>query len=323
MRKLVELSPGDTLLLRNLAETETAAGDFKAAAADWVKVTSVSPNDALAWNSLGYVRSYAGDYAGSLDAFHRYEGMRPKEANPQDSIGDLNYSFGKFADAAANYLEANKRQPGFQQFADLYKAAWAKFRAGDKQGADALFAQFKSERGKSPDPLLPFLEGDWLYRTGRKQEAFAVMRAIVAANPTGAPHADALAQLVIWELLDGDREKAAQDSTLIGPASTPSVFMARFAALPSAPLSEWQARVEKSISPAAESLRDMALGYALLLDHQKAAALTVWADLVKGSSATDFYARAMYARLQGKAIERPLVPSPASMNQFAAILDRL
>ncbi|HWF11195.1 MAG TPA: tetratricopeptide repeat protein [Bryobacteraceae bacterium] len=323
MRRIVELSPGDTILLRSLAESESAAGDFKSAAADWKKAIDVLPNDALAWNSLGYARSWAGDYAGALAAFREYERLRPKEANPLDSIGDLNYSFGKYAAAAENYLEANKRQPGFEQFADLYKAAWAKFRAGDKAGADALFAQFRKERGKSPDPLLGLLEGDWLYRTGREKEAADVVNKMIAASQSGPVRADAYAQLTIWDLLGGDRDKAARDSAAIGQAATPAVFMARFAALPSAPAAEWKTRAEKMLPATAETLRLTAEGYALLLDHQREAAIPVWQDVVKSTSATDFFGRAILARLKGQPIARSLVPDPTMLNQFAALLDTL
>jgi hypothetical protein len=234
-------------------------------------------------------------------------------------MGDLNFSFGKYAAAADNYLEASKRQPGFEQFADLYKAAWAKFRAGDKTNADKLFAEFRTQRGKSPDPLLPLLEGDWLYRTGRQQEAVAALRQM----PNGPSHASAFAQLVVWDLLAGDRDQAARDSAAIGPATTAPVFMARFMALASAPASEWKARAEKAIPPAAAALRITAVGYALLLDQQKQAALPIWADIVKSTTATDFFSRAIYLRLQGKPIDRPLIPDPGALNQFAALLEKL
>jgi tetratricopeptide (TPR) repeat protein len=323
MRRIVELSPGDTILLRSLAETESAAGDFKSAAVDWKKAVEALPNDALAWNSLGYARSWAGDYSGALAAFREYERLRPKEANPLDSIGDLNYSFGKYAAAAENYLEANKRQPGFEQFGDLYKAAWAKFRAGDKAGADVLFAQFRTERGKSRDPLLGLVEGDWFYRTGRQTEAVDAVKKLISANQSAPVRADAYAQLTIWDLLQGDRDKAARDSAAIGPAASPAVFMARFAALPSAPASEWKARAEKMVPATAEALRLTAVGYALLLDRQREAAIPVWEGVVKSTSATDFFARAILARLEGKPIDRPLIPDSTMLNQFAALLDKL
>jgi tetratricopeptide (TPR) repeat protein len=318
MRKVSDLSPADTLLFRSLAETETGAGQFGAAASDWTRVIAAFPNDGLAWNSLGYARSYAGDYAGALAALREYQRLHPKEANPSDSIGDVNYAFRKFSEAAASYLDAYKKQPAFLQAGDLYKAAWAKFRAGDKAGADSLFSQFRTERGKAKaaDDLIELLAGDWLYRTGRESAAVETLRKF--------PGETAYAQLTIWDLLRGDRAQADKDSAAIGPKVTnPSVFMSRFAAQPSAPAAEWESRAQKTFPPSLTGLRDLALGYALILDGKREAALPVWGRIVNTSTATDFFSRAVYARLQGKKEEQPLLPNPAGFNQFLAILDKL
>lgn len=324
LRKVVSLSPADALLLRSLAETETAAGEFGPAASDWKKVTDGFPNDPLTWNSLGYARSYAGDYQGALAALREYERLRPKDANPPDSIGDLNYSFRKFGDAAASYMDAHMKQPDFQQGGDLYKAAWAKFRAGDKAGAESLFSQFSTERAKSSTGIVELYAADWLYRTGHESEAIAALRKLVSETASAPLRADAYAQLTIWDLLQRDRAQAAKDAISIGPnPSSPPVFMARFAALPSAPADEWEVRAERMIPPSQTALRKMALGYALLLDGKREAALPVWEQIVDSNAATDFFARAVYARLRGKPLDRPLLPDPASLNQFMGIVDKL
>jgi tetratricopeptide (TPR) repeat protein len=324
MRKVSALSPGDTVLLRSLAQEETSGGQFAAAAADWKRVTAEVPSDPMAWNSLGYARSYAGDYAGALTALQEYQRLRPKDANPSDSIGDLNYSFRKFNEAAASYLDAHAKQPGFEQYGDLYKAAWAKFRAGDKTGADSLFAQFHTERTKSSPGILELLAADWLYRTGRERKGIAALRKFVSETGSAPLRADAYAQVTIWDLLQGDRAQAIKDAVPIGTKiSSPPVFMARFAALPSAPATEWEERAEHMIPPSMAGLRRLALGYALLLDDKREAALPVWQQIATTNAATDFFARAVYSRLQGLALERPLVPDPVNLNQFQGILDKL
>lgn len=324
MRKLSSLSPGDAVLLRSLAEAEVAGGQFAPAASDWKQVTAEFPNDPLAWNSLGYARSYAGDYAGALAALREYQRLRPKDANPSDSIGDLNYSFRKFGEAAASYLDAHAKQPGFEQYGDLYKAAWAKFRAGDKTGADSLFSQFRTERTKSSAGILDLLAADWLYRTGREREGIAALRKFVSESGSEPLRADAYAQVTIWDLLQGDRAQAIRDAVPIGTKmSSAPVFMARFAALPSAPAAEWEVRAERMIPPSMAGLRRLALGYALLLDGKREAALPVWEQIVNTNPATDFFVRAVYTRLRGETLERPLLPDPVSLNQFQGILDKL
>ncbi len=322
MRKVVALSPGDMILLRALAEADVSAGQFPEGAADWKKMADGSPNDPLAWNSLGYARAYADDYAGAMAGLREYERLRPKDANPSDSMGDVNYLFGKFTEAAADYLEAHRKQPGFQQFADLYKAAWAKFRAGDKAGADSLFAQFRAARLKAvpSDPAPALLEADWQYRTGRQKEAFATLHNLLSETRSERALAAGYAQLTIFDLLQNDRAQAAKDAAAMGPRISDRVaFLARFAAQPSASASEWQARADRI--PPSTQLRDAALGYALLLDGKRDAALPVWEQLARSAPGTDFFTHAVYARLQGQKVHRPLLPDPLNLNQFAGILD--
>jgi hypothetical protein len=98
------------------------------------------------------------------------------------------------------------------------------------------------------------------------------------------------------------------------------MLIARFAALPSAPAAEWKARADQVIAPALASLRPLALGYALLFDGQRAAALQAWEMIVKDRPATDFFTRALYAHLQGQPPDRPPVPDPAGFYHFLALL---
>jgi tetratricopeptide (TPR) repeat protein/TolB-like protein len=326
LRKFSLLSPGDTTLLRNLAEAETTAGRFETAAADWKKLAVTFPEDPSAWNSLGYTLSYKGDYPGAMAALQEYARIRPKDPNVYDSIGDVNYMFRKFAEAAASYMQASKIQPDFQRYSDLYKAASARFNAGDKPGADALFAQFRAAREKLSDQSIPLMAADWLFRTGRKPEAVAALRAPLAANaPKALPAAvrsNAYSLLTIWDLLAQDRAQAAKDSLAMGPGIIDApMLVARFAALPSAPAEEWKSRANRMIGPPLAPLRPLALGYALMFDGQRPAALPVWEMIVKDRPATDFFTRAVYAHLQGKPPERPLVPDANAFNQFLAVLE--
>jgi tetratricopeptide (TPR) repeat protein len=325
LRKISLLSPADTTLLRNLAEAETTSGRFEAAATDWKKLTVTFPEDPSTWNSLGYTLSYKGDYGGARAALQEYARIRPKDPNAYDSLGDLNYIFRKFAEAAANYMQANQVQPDFERYGDLYKAAWARFNAGDKPGADALFAKFRAAREKLSYGLIPLVAADWLYRTGRKPQAVAALRMSLDGPPSAALdpwRTNSYALLTIWDLLGHDRAQAAKDSLAMGPGVVDApMLVARFAALPSASAAEWKARADHMIPPNLAPLRPLALGYALMLDGQRAAALPVWEMIVKDRPATDFFTRAIYAHLQGKPPERPLVPDPAAFNQFLAVLE--
>ena len=317
LRQVSDLTPGDSLLLRSVAETETTAGQFTAAAADWKKLAALLPADADAWNQLGYARAWAGDYPGALDALNEYARLRPKDPNPSDSIGDVHYMYRKFPEAAASYLEANAKDPNFQQGGDLLKTAWAKFGAGDKAGADAAFQKFRAAREKVKSADLPIFQADWLYRTGRQKEAVALLRS-AGKGPNAA------AQLAIWDLLAKDRNAAEKDAAAVAEANTPLIFAAHFAALPSASAEEWEARADRMIKgSAAASFREVALGYALLLDGKKQAALPVWRQIIEKTSATDFFSQAIYTRLQGARPKLEIVPDPATVNPFAGLLDTL
>jgi tetratricopeptide (TPR) repeat protein len=321
-KKIVSLTPGDAALARSLAEMETVAGRFKESAADWARIASEFPEDPLVWNSLGYARSYAGDYAGALDALQHYDRLRPSDANPQDSIGDLNYAFGKFKEAADHYANAYKRQPGFELSGDLFKAAMSKFRAGDKTGADALFAQYKAERAKASKDIADLLAADWLYRTGRRTEGAAGMRQVAAGTQLPQARADAFAQLTVWDLIAGDRVQAASDAMSIGNAGSPSLFLAKFTALPSAMPADWMTRAQTMVPGNAAALRPLAVGYALVLDKKREAALSVWEQIVKTSPATDFFAQAVYSQLKGERFGRYLLPEAGSLNPFLGIVEQ-
>ena len=325
LRKVSDLNTADTRLMRELADGEIAIGQFKEGAKDWLRVIAVVPTDGIAWNSLGYARSYAGDYAGALAALREYERLQPHDANPTDSIGDLNYSFRRFREAADDYLEAHKKQPGFNQNAELYKAAWAKFRAGDKGGADSLFAQYRAERLKSApaDELAELLTADWLYRTGRQSEGIAAERKLIAATRSAAVQINAYTQLAIWDFLQNDRAQALKDAvgTGVKPAGLP-VIIVRFASQPSAAAEEWEARALHAF-PGDVNPRRSALGWALLFDGKREPATAVWREIDAATSATDFFTHAIYARLQGKTPERPMLPDPVNFNEFAAVLDKL
>jgi len=322
LRKISSLNPDDRLILRTLAETESAVGNFSASAGDWQKLAEATPADPALWNSLGYARGWAGDYAGAMKALSEYARLRPKEANPSDSMGDVSYLAGKFPEAATHYLEGDTKDPEFLHNGDLYKAAWARFRSGDRAGADSLFNRFFDARKTAGDNLVVLRKGDWLFRTGRQKEAEAAMRQTLNDEKNAAIRADAAAQLVIWELIAGDREKASVDARIAGLQAVPSLILARFCALPSASAEEWQKRAEQLMPlPTMDGLRRLALGYALVLDHRNAAAIPIWNEIAKQAAATDFFARAMAAKLEGrKPLQAPL-PDSVALNPFGALLD--
>ncbi|HZL55546.1 MAG TPA: tetratricopeptide repeat protein, partial [Bryobacteraceae bacterium] len=291
LKRVAALSPGDAGLLRSLGELESAEGQFAEAAKTWKKLEDFLPNDTDALNQMGYNRAWSGDYPGALEALKQYAQQRPADPNPLDSTGDVQYIYRKFSDAAASYLQANAKNPEFQSGGDLYKAAWAQFRAGDKAKADATFAQFRAvrEKDKADAGILDLFNADWLYRTGRTKDAVALLRKSAASPGVSS-------QLAIWDLLAGDRAASVKDLAGITQIQSAAVLIAKFVTLPTAAAAEWKERSERSIHGAgAETLRRLALGYALVLDGKKEAARSVWQEIVDTAPATDFFSRAVLA----------------------------
>jgi Tfp pilus assembly protein PilF len=323
LRELEAANPGDLLLLHSLAETESLFGDFKASASHWKKLRQAAPNDRDAWNQVGYSLAWSGDYAAAAAAMKEYAARWPDDPNPLDSSGDVEYLYGKFASASAFYEKANGKSPQFLNGGALYKAAWALFRAGDKAKADAAFAKFKAVREKAGDAGVVQFEGDWLYRTGREKEAFSLFRFRAASSSEPALQSALWSQLVIWELLSKDRVAAARDAAIEAtrPGSNVSA-VARFAALPSASVAEWQTRAESLLrGPAVASARRFALAVALLLDGKKEAARPFWDEIARDTTATDFFSLAIASKVKGEKPRLELLPDPMTVNQLRALAD--
>jgi len=324
MRNVSELQPDDIELARSLATAETSAGDFREAAAVWKRITTSAPRDADAWNQLGYSLCWSGDYQAALAAIHEYAQVRPAEPNPLDSEGDIHFWFGKYSEAAKSYAAGDAKSPSFLNGGELYKAAWAKFRAGDKAGADASFAQFQERRTRAKDPAIPLFVADWQYRTGRTKEARNTANTTLQKDLPQVRAAVA-AQLALWDLIEGDRAAAAKDVAAGGNSGiTPSALIVRFAALPSASAAEWTARAQKDLgAPQLAAIRQTALGYALILDEKIDAAIPVWEDIAAKASGTDFFARVILARLKKQEPAVAVVPDPMNVNPFAALAGHL
>ncbi len=187
-----------------------------------------------------------------------------------------------------------------------------------------MLEKFRAAREKTPDPLTTLMAADWLYRTGRAGDGARLLRRAVESTGDAALRANGYAQLAVWDLLAGNRAMAAADAMASGPVSSASLLTIRFVTMPSASAAEWEERAERILAnPNLAALRPLALGYALLLDGKREAALQVWDKIAGQTHATDFFIHALDTRLHGKPIEHPLIPDPKAFNPFAALPDRL
>ncbi len=323
IRKVAANSPGDVLTQRTIAQQLASAGEIAAAAAVWKLITETKPEDVAAWNELSYSRAFAGDKTGALDAIAQYAKLRPEDVNALDSRADIHYLFGDFKEAQKGYLAANTRQPAFLNGGELYKAAFAAFKAGDKAGADALFEKFRAAREQAKETqTLPLYAASWLFQTGRKAEGFSSLQKATASAPAELKGLYA-AQLSIWAVMDHARPQAASIMKAAGPIRSGGAAASLLIAQPSQPEAAWTTLADRMFpGPQAAGLHDTALGFALLLDNHRAAAIPVWKRLVSQKTTFDPLVILILRKLEGKpALQLP--PDPVNYNQFAAVFDSL
>jgi tetratricopeptide (TPR) repeat protein len=247
--------------------------------------TSLNPDDASLANHLGYAEAWAGNMEAALSAMGRYAAMRPRDANPLDSTGDVYFHYSRFKDAERSYLAAFEKDPQFNGGGAAYKAAFARLVTGDVSGASKHFDRFLAAR--PADPLADYRRADWLWLTGRRQEAVRALETFAARHETGAARdlaAGVLSHLGIWKLELGDaaaaRAHAERAAAMASPANTGLPAAVRFLAEPPAAASEWKARAERAFAfPAGTEVKQLALAAALLRSGEFAEATPVMRDL--------------------------------------------
>jgi tetratricopeptide (TPR) repeat protein len=198
LSELSRMVPADTSVTALAAESEMLARNFTGAAKLYSDSLHVDPNNAAMINALGYAYGLAGDLANARKTFADYARFQGQEANAFDSMGEVLFVSGQFAEAEKQFLDAHGKNAGMLAGGDLSKAAYARWLGGDLPGADQLFKRYLEFRTKAGDPTVAWREANWLYATGRTQQAVAKL-----TNPEGrlSPQVADLAakQLAVWK----------------------------------------------------------------------------------------------------------------------------
>jgi len=190
---LVGMSPSDPSLLGALAETESLARRFPAAAALYRRILEIEPGNAVAMNSLGYAEANAGHLDAATKAFEQYGKSLDQSTNSLDSLGEAYFMNGRFAEAERYFQQAYRRDPRFLAGSTLMKAAYAHWLGGDLAGADAIFQRYRDDRLKQTDATAIWREAIWLYSTGRREPAIAKLKEASADQPQVVQR-----QLAVW-----------------------------------------------------------------------------------------------------------------------------
>jgi tetratricopeptide (TPR) repeat protein len=174
--ELARLDPTDPPRLAALAEAAMLDRDFAAAAETYRKVSALDPENSQWLNLLGYAQAFAGDLAAAQKSFERYGQFAGQKANALDSTGEAYFSNGQFAEAEKYFLEAQRQNPAFLGGVDLWKAAFARWLAGDLKGADSMMTRFIAYRSGLHDMSTAWREANWLWMTGRREQALAALQ---------------------------------------------------------------------------------------------------------------------------------------------------
>ena len=276
LSKLVKLDAGDSTVWRALGDSLMNRHQFPQAQQAYRKASDLEPEDIALLNALGYAAGQAGDLDAAASALRRYQALRPNDANPLDSLGDVHLAVGRLADAESFYLQAAKKDPHFQNNGALVKAALAHLLTGDVPGANLVAERYLAARLEAKDPIVDYRRAQWTWISGRRKAAVQQMGAFALASESG-PLRDiasrAYAELAIWSLMSGDRERATaladKALSIAGPASVANALVAKFLAGPPASSSAWAVRAEQQFpAPAQSAIRNFSLAYALLLNQQ-------------------------------------------------------
>ncbi len=270
---LARLTPRDPDLWRSVGELALNRHDFRPSAQAFRNALAVEPDDTNLLNQMAYALAYSGDVQAATAALDRYRRLQPADPNPIDSLGDVNLIDGRYRQAAALYLEAVRKNPGFLGSGDYYKAAFAHLLAGDLAGANTLARRYRDARAAAHDPAAGFFDAEWQWTVGQRKAAYAQLEALAQkaeAGPQRPLASRAYVRLAVWSLVTGDRPRAeemAQKARQTADRSTSAAAaIAGFLAQPPMPSAEWKAQALKLAPLAPETeIRDYVLAHALLL----------------------------------------------------------
>ena len=199
-RQLAGLLPDDAGIQSMAAQSEEKARNFQAAAHDYQAALHAAPSDTDLLNQLGYCQGMAGDPDAARKTFEQYgHGGGEAAINALDSLGEVLFMNGKFDAAEQQFLNAYAKDPRFLEGQTLWKAAHARWLAAPDDpknltAADKIAERYFVARAEARDPLMPLANANWLYETGRRQQAEEfLMRQTTAATLPAAQQ-----QLRVW-----------------------------------------------------------------------------------------------------------------------------
>lgn len=174
--KVARLAPNDVNAIRGAADGNFNGRRYAAAIAQYRAAVKLEPENYSLLNQIGYAQALSGDLAGGKQTLEEYARQPGQDANGLDSLGEIHFLHGKFAEAEKYFLQAHEKNPALTSGFDLYKAALARWLAGDPAGADGLhqkYVEFRAKQVAGPPTMGPreLLQAQWEWTTGRAEAA--------------------------------------------------------------------------------------------------------------------------------------------------------
>ena len=184
---VAKMLPQEVSLWDQAAATALSLWRIDQAIALYQAALKASPNDGEIWNSLGYAYSYSGRLQDAMDALRNYARVAPETVNPLDSMGEVQLRAGRFTEAAQAFEQAYAKDANFLDGYTLFKAAVARYFAGDKGAAQSLADKYLAAVEARNPAVAELDRADWLYLLGKDAEARAAMKKAAELGPQFRP----------------------------------------------------------------------------------------------------------------------------------------
>ncbi len=252
LERLSALFPADTESVLQFAGALVNQRRLPEAISAYRRAVSSDPPYALTWNGLAYAQAFHGALGDAAASLAEYKRLDPNGPNPLDSAGEVQFYFGRFAEAGNLFVQAHAKDPAFLGGGTLVKAAESALMRGQTGIAENLFAKYVEARRGSGDASAETQHAQWEFLTGRHGQAIQRLEALAMRRETPPPAAAAAwAQMTIWHLARDDHSRARAASARLRSAAPaagalPMSLLMEFITLPPASPGVWQARASQA-----------------------------------------------------------------------------
>lgn len=173
LRRALDASPGDAMVLTNLGSALRAAGERDAAMVALVRACELAPEFAAAWYNLGRAHGAERRPEEARAAFRRALDCEPGHSAARLAHADASRTLGHIEEATEGYRSALRDGAGIEAWARLAALKTVRFEAAETAELERLFAAPATAAGTRA--RIGFVLARALEDAGRMSEAYAVL----------------------------------------------------------------------------------------------------------------------------------------------------